>query len=383
MEVNLTGQEEPCELYSTQLLFFVIQRVGNLVSEYMQLPRKRSLLALMLTFLMLVACSESATEYRQSLFVFGTVVDLKLRGVSDEQAETAVQVVEKAFQRMHQDWHAWKAGELSQLNQSFASDQPRPVSPFLLPLILQSQVLFEQSEGLFNPAIGKLIALWGFHSDDLPSGPPPASEAIAALVNAAPGMEDLEILNGQVRSHNPVVDLDFGGFAKGYALAIAIDLLREQGVENAIVNAGGDLCVSGDHSGRPWRVGVRHPQGAGILAAVDALDGECVLTSGNYERYREHNGVRYPHIIDPRDGLPVRHIASVTVIDKDGGRADAAATALTVAGSDGWYRIAKRMQLKYVMLVDEVGRVYMNPAMAKRIDFQDDVPEQIIISDPL
>ncbi len=349
----------------------------------MRLPYKQSLLVSAITLFVAVACSKPAAEYRQSLFIFGTVVDLKLRGVSDQQAKEAVQVVERAFQRMHRDWHAWKPGELSALNRSFASDKPHPVTPFLLPLITQSQLLFEQSEGLFNPAIGKLIALWGFHSDELPSGPPPSPEAIAALVDLAPGMDDLEVSNGQVRSHNPAVALDFGGFAKGYALDIAIDLLHKQGVESAIVNAGGDLCVSGDHGGRPWRVGVRHPQGVGILAAVDALDGECLLTSGNYERYRKHDGVRYPHIIDPRDGLPVRHIASATVIDREGGRADAAATALTVAGPGDWYHVARRMRLKYVMLVDEAGTVYMNPAMARRVDFQDGAPERIIISDPL
>jgi len=353
------------------------------VNKFMRRPQKRLSFVLVLTAFLLLACSESASEYRQSLFIFGTVVDLKLRGVSNERAEEAVLTVDKAFQRMHKDWHAWKPGELSALNHGFVSGQPRPVTPFLLPLMTQSQVLFKQSEGLFNPAIGKLIALWGFHSDDRPSGPPPASEAIAELVNQAPGMDDLEIVGNQVRSRNPAVDLDFGGFAKGYALNIAIDLLREQGVDNAIVNAGGDLCVSGTHSGRPWRVGVRHPQGAGIMASIEALDGECVLTSGNYERYREHDGVRYPHIIDPRDGLPVRHIASATVIDEDGGRADAAATALTVAGPNAWFRIAKQMQLRYVMLVDEEGAVYMNPAMAKRIEFQGGEPEQLVISDPL
>ena len=340
-------------------------------------------LAMALILLALFACGKSTSEYQQRLFIFGTLVDIKLRSASKEQAEEAVRVVNQAFQRMHKDWHAWKPGELSNLNRSFTSDQQHPVTPFLLPLILQSEELYKQSEGLFNPAIGKLIALWGFHSDDLPSGPPPASEAIAELVKQAPGMGDLEISNNQIRSRNPSVDLDFGGFAKGHALAIAIDLLREQDIENAIVNAGGDLCVSGEHSGRPWRVGVRHPQGSGIIAAVDALDGECVLTSGNYERYREHDGVRYPHIIDPRDGLPVRHVASATVIDRDGGRADAAATALTVAGPDSWFHIAKKMQLKYVMLVDESGAVHMNPAMAKRMEFQGEQPEQIIISDPL
>ena len=347
------------------------------------LLRRRFSVTIVLISLMLFACGKSTSEYQQSLYIFGTVVDIKLRSTSEAQADEAVRVVDKAFQRMHKDWHAWKPGELSNLNHSFVSDQPRPVTSFLLPIILQSQELYKQSEGLFNPAIGKLIALWGFHSDDLPSGPPPVSNAIAELVKQAPGMDDLEVSNNQIRSRNPTVDLDFGGFAKGYALAIAIDLLREQGIENAIVNAGGDLCVGGEHSGRPWRVGVRHPQGSGIIAAIDASDGECVLTSGNYERYREHDGVRYPHIIDPRDGLPVRHIASATVIDSDGGRADAAATALTVAGPDAWFRIAKKMQLKYVMLVDESGAVHMNPAMAKRMEFQGTQPEQIIISDPL
>ncbi len=349
----------------------------------MQLFQKQLFLLLPLTALALFGCSEPISDHQRSLFIFGTVVDIKVRGISNERVDEAVSEVDKVFQHMHKDWHAWKPGELSSLNDSFASDQLRPVTPFLLPLIVKSQELFKQSEGLFNPAIGKLIALWGFHSDDLPTGSPPPSDSIAALVIQSPGMDDLEISNNQIRSHNLAVDLDFGGFAKGYALNIAIDLLREQGIHDAIVNAGGDLCVSGDHGGRPWRVGVRHPQADGIIAAVDALDGECVLTSGNYERYREHDGVRYPHIIDPRDGLPVRHIASATVIDRDGGRADAAATALTVAGADSWLRIAKRMQLKYVMLVDEAGTVYMNPAMAKRIEFQGEQPEKIVISDPL
>ncbi len=351
--------------------------------NYMWQSQRQRSLVLALTVLLLFGCSKLMPDYQQSLFIFGTVVDIKLHGVGHEQADKAVSVVDKAFQHMHKDWHAWKPGELSSLNDSFASDQLRPVSPFLLPLITKSQVLFAQSEGLFNPAIGKLIALWGFHSDDLPSGLPPSSEAIAALVDQSPSMDDLEILNSQVRSRNPAVSLDFGGFAKGDALNTAIELLRQQGVDNAIVNAGGDLCVSGRHSGRPWRVGVRHPQADGIIAAVNVSDGECVLTSGNYERYREYDGVRYPHIIDPRDGLPVRHIASATVIDRDGGRADAAATALTVAGAKSWFRIAKRMQLKYVMLVDEVGTIYMNPAMAKRMEFQGEQPEKIVISDTL
>lgn len=333
--------------------------------------------------LLLGGCGQDLPEYRQTLYVFGTVVDFDLRGVAPERAAEAVAAVDKDFQHMHRDWHAWKPGELSELNRRLPSGEGFQVSPFLLPLIVHSQQLYRQTEGLFNPAIGKLIGLWGFHNDELNPGPPPPAEAIAELVRQAPGMDDLEVQGEQVRSRNPAVELDFGGFAKGYALNIAIERLREYGVQNVIVNAGGDLCASGSHGERPWRIGVRHPQGRGVLAAVDVRDGECVLTSGNYERYREHEGVRYAHIIDPRDGQPVRHIASATVIHPDGGVADAAATALTVAGPQDGFRIAKRMGLKYVMLVDEAGVVYMNPAMAKRIQFQSEPPEKIILSDPL
>jgi thiamine biosynthesis lipoprotein len=340
---------------------------------------------LLLAPLLLVgACGHSDAEYNQRLYVFGTLVDLKIRGAEKSQAEEGVAAVDQAFQRMHKDWHAWKpGGELSELNRGFASGEFRPVSDFVLPLITLSQPLYRQSEGMFNPAIGRLIGLWGFHSDEPPPGAPPSSEAIAELVALAPGMDDLEIDNGRIRSRNPVLELDFGGFAKGYALDLAIRQLREFGVHNAIVNAGGDLCASGSHGDRPWRIGVRHPQGQGVLASVEVADGECALTSGNYERYREHEGIRYAHIIDPRDGRPVRHIASATVIHRDGGIADAAATALTVAGPEHWQRIARQMGLEYVMLVDEAGTVYMSPAMEGRIEFQGERPQRILISDPL
>jgi len=182
-------------------------------------------------------------------------------------------------------------------------------------------------------------------------------------------MQALVIEGSQVSSSNPLVQLDLGGFAKGYALNQAISRLRSLGVGNAIVNAGGDLCVSGRHGERPWQVGIRHPQGEGVIAALAVADGECVLTSGNYERYREYENVRYAHILDPRTGWPVRHVASATVIHADGGVADAAATALTVAGPDDWRRIARGMGLRYVMLVDEMGTVYMSPAMAERVRF--------------
>ena len=329
------------------------------------------------------ACQRPVPEYRESQYLFGTLVHFTIRGAETAQAQHAVAAVGEDFQRMHNDWHAWKPGELSRLNQQLPDGEFHPVSPFLLPLIEEAGELAAQSEDLFNPAIGKLVSIWGFHSDTLPNGPPPPRDAIQTLVNKQPRMADLVIDGDRIRSQNPAVSLDFGGFAKGAALDLAMQRLRSMGIKNAIINAGGDLNVIGSHGDRPWKVGVRHPQGEGVLAGVELEDGEAIYTSGNYERYREHEGISYSHIIDPRSGMPVRHVASVTVIDAVGARADAAATALSVAGPKDWYRIARQMRLKYVMLVDEQGRVHMNPAMAERVRFETALAEPPVLSDPL
>ncbi|MGD8312162.1 MAG: FAD:protein FMN transferase, partial [Gammaproteobacteria bacterium] len=321
-------------------------------------------------------------DYHQSLFIFGTLVDITIHDAPAQQAAAAVAAVDDDFQHMHREWHAWKpGGELVELNRHLAAGESTTVSDFLLPLLLQARTLSIQSDGLFNPAIGRLIALWGFHSDEPPPGPPPNAEAIEVLVAANPEMQALDIAGNRVSSDNPLVQLDLGGFAKGYALNQAIVRLRSHGIDNAIVNAGGDLCVSGRHGDRPWQVGIRHPQGKGVIAALAVADGECVLTSGNYERYREYEAVRYAHIIDPRTGWPVRHVASATVIHTDGAVADAAATALTVAGPDDWQRIARRMELEYVMLVDENGTVYLSPAMAARVRFAEGQGETVVPGD--
>ena len=345
--------------------------------------RRPSLILALAVVLLTIGCQRSVPEYRETQYLFGTLVDFTVRGVEPAQAQAAVMAVGEDFQRMHTDWHAWKPGELSRLNQQLPDGEFHSVSPFLLPLIVQAGELAAQSDNLFNPAIGRLVKLWGFHSDTLPTGPPPSQAEIQALVEQHPRMADIVIDGDRVRCSNPAVSLDFGGFAKGAALDLAMQRLRRMGVQNAIINAGGDLNVIGSHGDRPWKVGVRHPQGKGVLASVELADGETIYTSGNYERYREHEGVSYSHIIDPRTGMPVRHVASVTVIDRVGARADAAATALSVAGPDDWYRIARQMGIKYVMLVDEQGRVYMNPAMAERIKFETALSQPAVISDPL
>jgi thiamine biosynthesis lipoprotein len=319
-----------------------------------------------------------AREFNETVYTFGTLVEVTLIGVEEEHALSAYNAILDDFSYMHNTWHAWQPNALARINGLLKTGVPFSLAPSILPLITSAQTLSAQSEGLFNPAIGKLIKLWGFHSDSRDEQlPPPTQAKIDALLASAPNMNDIIIEGLSMRGSNNNLHLDFGGFAKGYAVDIAINHLRELGVENAIVNAGGDLRAIGRHDDRAWRIGIRQPRGEGVFASVEIEGDESVFTSGDYERFFEHNGKRYHHIIDPRTGQPANQTRSVTVIHADGATADAAATALFVAGPKDWHRIARAMGIKYVMLIDQQGRVHMNPAMAQRIKFTS-TPEIIL-----
>ena len=196
-------------------------------------------------------------------------------------------------------------------------------------------------------------------------------------------MTDIESKGITIHSRNPDVMLNFGAIAKGYAIDKSIERLKELNINNAIINAGGDLHAIGTHGDRPWAIGIRNPRKEGIIASLKIQNDESVFTSGDYERYFEFNGKRYHHIIDPRTGYPSAGTTSVTVIHSDSSIADAASTALFIAGKDHWYAIAKEIGIKYVMLIDSEGNAYMNPAMKARIHFESETPPKIILSSPL
>ena len=326
---------------------------------------------------LLVACQRNQ-EQNAELFVFGTIVEIKLWGATQEQSDRAFAELQQMFNGMHRDWHAWEPGRLTDINQAFAQGQPAEADADIVAMIRRSQEIEQRSGGRFNPAIGGLISLWGFHTSDYPViGPPPDQAGIDEILSHRPSSRDIHIDGLQLRSENPYVQLDFGGIAKGYAVDLAIERLRDLGIGSAIVNAGGDLRAMGRHGDRPWNVAVRKP-GGGIIGAVAVRDDEALFTSGNYERFRQDQLERYPHILDPLSGWPVKDVASVTVITQEGIVADAAATALVVAGLNGWSAVARTLDLNQVLVVDESGMVYLTAEMERRVQFSGDV-ERVIV----
>jgi thiamine biosynthesis lipoprotein len=317
-------------------------------------------------------------EHSAQLFVFGTIIELKLWGASPEEASQAFSEIQEMFQGMHRDWHAWEPGRLTEINKAFEEGRPAIADEDIVEMVRRSQEIEALTNGRFNPAIGALIRLWGFHTSDYPiEGPPPTQVQINQILDLKPSSRDIHISGLEMRSDNPAVQLDFGGIAKGYAVDLTIARLRAMGINNAIVNAGGDLRAMGSHGDRPWRVAVRKP-GGGNIGSIQVRGDESIFTSGNYERFRQDQLKRYPHIIDPGTGWPAKDIASVTLITNEGLLADAAATALVVAGLEGWPEVARALKLDKVAVVDESGTVYLTSEMEQRIEFSGDVEPVII-----
>lgn len=340
---------------------------------------------LVVCVIFMAGCSVRPAVYHEQLLVFGTVVDIQLWGVDETRGQQVVSRLAEDFEFMHRTWHAWHPSTLGRVNVQLATGEVFTAAPSILPLIARGTELSQRSGGLFNPAIGRLIALWGFASDDPPKGPPPSAEAIRAILEQRPAMTDIHLDGIKMQSRNPALQLDFGAFAKGYAVDRAIDALREMGIEHAVVNAGGDLRAIGRHGERAWRIGIRHPRAEGILAAVEVEGDESVFTSGDYERYFDWQGRRYDHIIDPRSGYPAQGLSSVTVFARQGDLADAAATALFVAGPkvEDWLPVARAMGISGVMLVDQQGVVQITPGIRQRIRFEPESLPTIVISEAL
>ena len=333
------------------------------------------LIGLMLLSLgLLKACGEQPAQSTK-IYAFGTEIDISIYGEDDEKFEHVIGQLEETFNGVNDLWHAWQPSILTKINDAIAAGENIAVDDNVATVIEQARQLADDSGHLFNPAAGKLFSLWGFEQDDwFESRPPPAQTEIDNWLTAQPTMDDIVIENGQLYSNNNMVKLGFGGFAKGYAVDAAIGVLQANDIHNAIINIGGDLRAIGQHGQRPWNIGIRHPRQDGVLASVQVHDNESVFSSGDYERYFEYEGERYPHILDPRTGYPANKAMSVTVIDTNAARADAAATALFVAGSD-WPHVAAEMQLQHVMLMTADGVLEMSPAMAERvklINYQDE-----------
>ncbi|MDP1526870.1 MAG: FAD:protein FMN transferase [Rhodocyclaceae bacterium] len=324
--------------------------------------------------LLLAACGKPA-PVGQEAYVFGTRVEVLVWGAPEAQAHAAMGEVLREFDRLHRTYHAWQPSELTALNDAIAAGQAHEVSDELAALLRSAQALSAQGDHLFDPGIGRLIALWGFHSDEFKPALPD-STALAGLVAAKPSIARLKIEGRRLTSADISVALDFGGYLKGVALDRAAAIFKARGIANALINIGGNVMALGSKGEIPWRVGIQHPRAAtagGVpLATLELRDGEAIGTSGDYQRFFEIDGRRYSHLIDPRTGQPASGTQALTILippgDAAGLRSDVLSKPLFVAADD-WPQLAGKLGVTQVLRVDAVGRLSATAAMKARLTF--------------
>ena len=332
-----------------------------------------------LALFFLAGCGERL--HKQQSYVFGTLVEITVYGEEQDKARRVTDQVLRDFDEMHRTLHAWQPGTLERVNGLLALATPQApariaLPPGLVTILSDAARLSEQSEGLFNPAIGNLVRLWGFHSDSFEARLPDAKE-VERLVKARPRMSDLKIEGIMLEGRNPAVRLDLGGYAKGYALDLAAAYLKSQGVDNALINIGGNILALGKKGGQAWKVGIQHPRRAGALATLELHDGEAIGTSGDYQRFFEVNGKRYCHLIDPRNGWPADQTQAVTVIAHGphaGTLSDVASKPLFIAGPGDWLRMAREMGIREALFIAADGSVSATRAMQGRLTWEKPVP---------
>lgn len=333
--------------------------------------RRVALLGLLLACAALFGACSRAEVHRQEAYVFGTRVDVSVYGSDPAEARRAMDAVLREFDRLHAAYHAWKPSELTRLNEALARGETVEVSEELAMLLRDAQAMAATGDELFDPALGRLIALWGFHSDEfVPVQPDP--EALQALLDARPRMADLSIVGRQVSSRNPMVQIDLGGYAKGYALDRAAAILREKGSTNALVNIGGNVIALGAKGDQPWRIGIQHPREPRPLATMPLYDGEAIGTSGDYQRYFESGGERFSHLLDPRTGYPARGTQALTVLitgrEHAGTLSDGPSKPAFIAG-DAWREYTRRYGIDHALRVAADGRVEVTRALRARLQW--------------
>ncbi len=281
-------------------------------------------------------------------------------------ARQGADAVFAVFDSVDTEMSEWKpTSTVSAINRS-AGGAPVRVSAGLLEVLAVGREIGERSSGAFDVTWAALWGVWDFVAVSPRVPPPEAIDRALARVN----YRKLEIdhLRGTVRLSEPGMKIGLGGIAKGYALKRSAAVLRERGIHNFILSAGGQVYAGGRKGDRRWVVGIRDPRGApdDHFALVEVHDAS-MSTSGDYERFFIKDGARYHHILDPRTGRPAAGLRSATVVASDPVLADALSTAALVLGPAAAMDLVRSYAGTEAILVDNAGGLHISAGLSQRL----------------
>ena len=317
--------------------------------------------------IILIFLTLSEVFVERAFFVMGTILEFRLYCNDKEVCDKAILEAYSEVKRLDDIFSNYKnKSVLSRVN-SFAGDGRISVPQEFIELTSRAIFFSGLTDGAFDITVGKAIEIWsvGEQKNLMPN----RDEIQKAQDCIGFGKIKLYPMEKQIELESPCLSLDFGGIGKGYALDRAVRILRSYGIKRGIVNFGGNIYAMQPPPGEDgWDVGIRHPRDEDEVLTLLKVEDVAVSTSGDYERYFEVNGRRFSHIIDPKDGLPVESVPSVTVIAKDATDADALSTAFSVMKRDKAIRFIEGLKDVGVMIVrEDKGKlsIYKNSSFSK------------------
>jgi thiamine biosynthesis lipoprotein len=331
--------------------------------------QKMILIGIISCYLLIALSACQSKVYQRTDYVFGTLVEITIDDSPD--AEKAAQAIIDDLHYLESLLHAWKNSQLFELNAQIAARRTQiRISPELSQILRQAQKDALPIESWFNPAIGQLIALWGFHQDDGPALVPNQQD-IKLILAANPRMSDLIIQDNTVFVNNSAISIDLGGYAKGFALDRAAAILKKRDIHNALINIGGNVLALGQKGDRHWVIGIRDPKANRAFATIPLYDGEAIGTSGDYQRFFIADNNRYHHIIDPKTGYPADQVSAVTIIvgksPNAGRHSDMLSKPFFITGVNGFSSLCQQIPLSMIAFVDKQNNLYLSQKMKERM----------------
>ena len=304
-------------------------------------------MAFIISTLLLLTCGAPQKEYTYSNFLFGSQCSITFYYIGDERAQEIIDVIDLELKRLDSLLNYYSESSLiTQLNRQSRVKAPSDI----IFLVSFSDSISRLTQGRFDITVAPLLEVWGFYGIEKRLPQPEEIDRAKMLVDYRKVQ-----LRGDSILLQPGMKIDLGGIAQGYAADHAALILRQRHVKSAIIDIGGEVLTIGQSpQGRPWKVGIRNPRERGIVETV-ALQDSAVSTSGDYEKFFILKGKRYPHIIDPKTGLPAQEFASVTVFADNATLADALSTAIAIMGPNIGVEFLDSLGLRGIIYYQEDG----------------------------
>ncbi len=311
----------------------------------------------LLLLLLAASCKNIEDEtVKRTTLVMGSTIEVQVRGVDKEIANKAISSAFEEAKRLDTLFSTYmKNNSMWRINNSV--EQKIIVDDETFFMLKKSKELWQETNGAFDVAIGKIIDLIGFEKDSpqIPS----ADEVVKALANV--GFKKIILQEPNILIKPTNVKISFNACVPGYAADKCAMILEKYGIKDYLVNVGGEIFARGAN----WKIGIQHPRKQNELLGTIVTDGKGVSTSGDYQQYFKKDGKRFTHIFNPATGYPADECEAVTIIAGDALTADALSTGVFVLGVKKGLALIEKLKDVEGVIVDSTGTIYKSSGFTK------------------